>query len=224
MSGTVGFRIASSWQRAPEELLAKFRGAGSAQVADSMFRFGGMDTGIKPIWKNEQIVGSAITVWARSADNLMYHKVLDVAQPGDIVIINTQGNITNSGFGELVANTAARCGVACVIVDGTVRDGESFQALNLPVYARGLNPSGCDKRGPGEIGYPVACGGVAVHSGDIVVADSDGITIVPLADAEVIAEKLATLKQRETNRIQEIADGILHRPEIDEILGKNGVL
>lgn len=224
MSGTVGFRIARSWQRPSHDLIERFKKASPAQVADSMSRFGAMDTGIKPVWRSPMIVGAAVTVWVRSADNLMLHKAMEVAQPGDVVVVNTQGNITNSGFGELMANTAARAGISAVIVDGTVRDGEAFEGLKLPVYARGLNPNGCDKTGPGEIGYAIACGGVAVHSGDIVLADGDGVTVVPLADAEAVAASVEKVLVREAKRLTEIADGLLYKPEIDDSLRKAGVI
>lgn len=224
MSETVGFRIHADWRRPTAELLASFGRASSSQVADVMLRFGGMDRGIRPVWKSKRVIGAALTVWCRSADNLMMHKALSLAQEGDILVVNTQGNMTNAGFGELMANTTVRVGIRAVIVDGVVRDAEALEAAGLPVYARGLNPTGCDKDGPGEIGTIIACGGVAVRSGDVIVADDDGITVVPLADAPHIAE-LATAKvDSEQKRLAEIAAGTLFKPEIDEILRQKGVI
>ena len=218
MPGKVGFRIAADWPRPSAELLAAFADAAPAQVADVMHRFGAMDTGIRPVWSSPKIVGAAVTVQVRSADNLMIHRSLAEARPGEIVVIATQGNVTNSGFGELTGTTAAEAGLAGAIVDGVVRDGDSFEELGLPVYARGLNPNGCDKHGPGEIGYPIACGGVVVRSGDIIIADCDGVTVVPLADAEAVAEGVPAAIERETKRVKAIRDGELHKAEIDETL------
>src|SRR5215472_8976529 len=135
MAGRPGFRVHAAWRRPDEALLATFGAASSAQVADCMSRLGGMDAGIRPVWPSPRIVGPALTVWCHSGDNLMLHKALSLAQPGDIVVMNTQGNTNNSGFGELIATSAVKVGVRGVIVDGTVRDVEAFQALRLPVYA-----------------------------------------------------------------------------------------
>lgn len=218
MSGRVGFRIRAQWRRPDAALLASFGNASSAQVADSMSRLGAMDTGIKPIWPSPRIIGAALTVWCHAGDNLMLHKAISMAAPGDIVLMNTQGNITNSGFGELVATSAVKIGVRGVIVDGTVRDAEALQALALPVYARGLCANGCNKDGPGEVGAIISCGGVAVRPGDIIIADRDGVAVVPLEDAVEVAKLAAAQVEREERRLAEIKKGALVRPEIDEQL------
>lgn len=224
MNDIVGFRIAPEWTRPSPELLERFGTAASSQVADTMRRFGAMDTGIHPVWSAPRVIGAALTVWTRSADNLMMHKALSLAQEGDVLVVNTQGNTINAGFGELMAQAAVRVGIRAVIVDGVVRDGKDLEALGLPVYARGLSPSGCDKNGPGEIGTVIACGGVAVRPGDVVVADSDGVTVVPLADAERVAKLAAAKVESERKRIAEIGAGALFKPEVDEMLRREGVL
>jgi regulator of RNase E activity RraA len=223
MAGKVGFRVHSQWRRPEGATLAAFGKASSAQVADCMSRLGAMDMGIRPVWPSPRIIGSAITVWCHAGDNLMIHKALSLAVPGDFMVINTQGSF-NSGFGELIATSAARIGVCGVIVDGTVRDAEAFQALKLPVYARGLCPNGCHKDGTGEVGTIIACGGVAVRPGDIIVADRDGVTVVPLDDATEVARLAEGQIAREEKRLTEIAKGVLVRPEIDEQLRRLKVI
>jgi regulator of RNase E activity RraA len=218
MTGKVGFRVRAQWTRPEEAVLAAFGAASSAQVADCMSRLGGMDVGIKPVWPSPRIVGAALTVWCHSGDNLMLHKALSLAQRGDIVVMNTQGNVANSGFGELIATSAVKQGVSGVIVDGTVRDVEAFEALRLPVYARGISPNGCNKDGAGEVGTVIACGGVAVRPGDVIVADRDGITVVPLEDAREVASLAQAQIEREQKRLAEIEKGVIVRPEIDETL------
>ena len=220
MAGKVGFRVRSEWRRPDASLLAAFGNASSAQVADSMFRLGAMDVGIKPIWPSPRIIGSALTVWCHSGDNLMLHKALSVARAGDVVVMNTQGNTNNSGFGELIATSAVKVGVRAVIVDGTVRDSDAIQAMQLPTYARGLSPNSCNKDGAGEVGTIIACGGVAVRPGDIIVADRDGVTVVPLDDAAEVAALAIAQMERESKRLSEIAKGVIVRPEIDETLKK----
>ena len=220
MAGKVGFRVRAQWARPDAALLARFANASSAQIADCMSRLGAMDIGIKPIWPSPRIIGAALTVWCHSGDNLMLHKALSLAQPGDIVVMNTQGNIGNSGFGELIAASAVKAGVRGAIVDGTVRDSEAIQALQLPVYARGLSPNGCNKDGAGEVGAIIACGGVAVRPGDVIVADRDGVTVVPLQDAAEVAALTGAQIERETKRLGEIQKGVIVRSEIDETLKK----
>lgn len=224
VQGKVGFRINERWERPSKELLAAFGSSSSSQVADCMSRFGAFDGGIRPLWRSPRVIGSALTVWARSADNLMMHKSLSLAQEGDILVVNTQGNVTNAGFGELMANTAVRAGIRAVIVDGVVRDGLDLEGLQLPVYSRGLSPTGCDKDGPGEIGTVIACGGVAVRSGDVIVADEDGVTAVPLSDAAMVAELAVAKVASERERLDEIDSGLLFKPEIDDLLRKKGVI
>lgn len=224
VEGKVGFRINREWERPSRELLEGFGTASSSQVADCMMRFGALDGGIRPVWASPRVIGPALTVWARSADNLMMHKALSLAQEGDVLVVNTQGNVANAGFGELMATAAARVGLAAVIVDGVVRDGVELERIGLPVYARGLSPTGCDKDGPGEIGTIVACGGVAVRPGDVVVADEDGVAVVPLADAPAVARLAVAKVESERRRLAEIDEGVLFKPEIDEILRAKGVV
>src|SRR5260370_29176565 len=162
MPGKVGFRVRTGWRRPDAMLLDRFGAASSAQVADCMSRLGAMDAGIRPVWRSPRIIGSALTVWCHSGDNLMLHKALDLAVPGDIVVVNTQGNMVSAGFGELLASSAVKIGIRGVIVDGAVRDADALERLALPVYSRGLCPNSCHKDGPGEVGGIVACGGVAV--------------------------------------------------------------
>jgi regulator of RNase E activity RraA len=223
MPGKPGFRVNSHWRRPDVALLAAFGAASAAQVGDCMSRLGAMDTGIRPVWPNPPVIGAALTVWCHAGDNLMVHKGLSLAVPGDVLVINTQGS-GNSGFGELLATSAVKAGVRAVIVDGTVRDAEALQAMGLPVYARGLCPNGCNKDGPGEAGTVIACGGVAVRPGDVIVADRDGVTVVPLDDAPLVAKLAAEQMAREQKRMAEIGKGVLVRPEIDETLRKLGVI
>jgi 4-hydroxy-4-methyl-2-oxoglutarate aldolase len=218
MAGKVGFRVRAPWLRPGESLLASFGAASSAQVADSMSRLGAMDRGLRPVWPSPRIIGGALTAWCHSGDNLMAHKALALAQRGDILVVNTQGNTSNAVFGELMATSAVKIGLRGVIVDGVVRDAQALEALGLPVYARGLCANGCNKDGPGEVGAMVACGGVAVRPGDILIADPDGITVVPFEDALQVATLAAAQLGRERQRLAEIAQGVLVRPEIDDQL------
>ncbi len=223
-NGRPGFRVRSSWARPERALLEAFGEASSAQIADCMSRLGAMDSGIRPVWNSPRVMGSALTVWCHSGDNLMLHKALSVAREGDVIVMNTQGNVNNAGFGELIATSAVKIGIRAVIVDGAVRDSEALERLKLPVYSRGLAPGGCNKDGAGEVGAVVSCGGVAVRPGDVIVADRDGVTVVPLEDADEVARMAAAQIARERKRLDEIEKGELVRPEIDEALRRLGVI
>jgi 4-hydroxy-4-methyl-2-oxoglutarate aldolase len=224
MAGRPGFRVVTDFKRADEATLESFAGASSAQIADAMARMGAMDGGIRQVWSSPRVIGTAVTAWCHSADNLMLHKAISIAQPGDVLVVNTQGNRQNSPFGELLAISAVKKGVKAVIVDGSVRDADGLEALRLPVYSRSLSPSGCNKDGGGEVGTTIACGGVAVRAGDIIVADIDGVTVIPLADAEEVGRLAALQVKRENDRKAEIEKGVLTRPEIDESLRRLKVI
>jgi 4-hydroxy-4-methyl-2-oxoglutarate aldolase len=223
MAGRPGFRVRSGWQRPESDLFAAFGEAASSQVADAMSRLGAMDAGIRCLWPGPRIIGAAVTVWCHAGDNVMYHKALSLARPGDVLVINTQGS-GNAGFGELLATSAAKIGVLAVIVDGMVRDIEALEAMRMPVWARGLSPSGCNKDGAGEVGAIIACGGVAVRPGDVIVADRDGVAVVPLEDAAEVARLSMDVVARERKRLAEIGEGLLIRPEIDEGLRRAGAI
>lgn len=218
MTGVPGFRVRSNWKRPAEDLLAAFGSAASPQVADSMSRLGAMDSGIRPVWHSPRVIGAALTVWCHAGDNLMIHKAVALSSPRDILVVNTQGTISSAPFGELLATSAVRAGVRAVIIDGAVRDVEALETLQLPVYSRAVCPGGCNKDGGGEVGSVIACGGVAVRPGDVIVADQDGVTVVPLDDADTVAALSMRKVESELKRMAEIQAGVLVRPEIDEQL------
>jgi 4-hydroxy-4-methyl-2-oxoglutarate aldolase len=209
--------------RPSAELLASFGEAASSQVADAMSRLGGMDYGIRAQWPMPRTIGAALTVWCHSGDNVMYHKAVSLAQPGDVLVINTQGS-GNAGWGELLATSAVKAGIRGVVIDGMVRDIDALESMRFPVWARGLSVSGCNKDGAGEVGAVIACGGVAVRPGDIIIGDRDGVAVVPLEDAAEVAGHALEIVRRERKRLEEIANGVLVKREIDETLRRAGVI
>jgi regulator of RNase E activity RraA len=188
-----------------------------------MGRFHFMDFGIRPR-SGLPLCGVAVTVDARPADNLMVHKALEVAAPGDIIVVNTNGNTTSAVFGELMCRTAVGAKLGGIVVDGAIRDVDGVTALKFPAFSRALCAGGCDKDGPGEVNTPIACGNTVVLPGDIVVGDEDGVVVVPREEAAEVLELVAALVERERARIAEIDSGILFKDEIDETLRKRGVL
>ena len=221
--GKLGFRILPSPPRLDAALLDRFRGVATPNLADAMGRFNFMDAGIVSR-TGLPMCGLAVTVNARPADNLMIHKALQVAAPGDIVVVNTCGNTTSAVFGELMCNTAVAAKLGGIVVDGAIRDVDGMTALGFPAFSRTVCAGGCDKDGPGEINVPISCGGTVVMPGDIVVGDRDGVVVVPRAHAEDVLPLVNALVQRETKRVAEIKAGGLFRAEIDESLRHHGVI
>ena len=219
----LGFRILPAPPRLDDKIVNCFRGLASSNLADAMGRFNFMDPGMRSR-AGLPLYGRAVTVLCRPADNLMVHKALQVAEPGDIVVVSTCGNTTSAVFGELMCHTAAAKKLGGIIVDGAIRDVDGITKLGLPAYSRVVCPGGCDKDGPGEINVPVACGNTVVMPGDIIVGDDDGIAVVPRDHAEEVLTLVDGLMSREKKRIAEIQGGALYKAEIDDALRKHGVI
>ena len=219
----LGFRLLPAPPRLADNLVERFRGFASSNVADSMGRFNFMDPGMASR-SGLPLCGRAVTVNCRPADNLMVHKALQVAEPGDIVVVATGGNTTSAVFGGLMGAAAASKGIGGIVVDGAIRDVEELTRLQLPAFSRSVCPGGCDKDGPGEINVPISCGGTVVAPGDIIVGDRDGLAVVPYAHAAEVADLAAQLVEREQARSREIQSGGLFRPDVDELLRKKGVI
>ncbi|MFC1661705.1 RraA family protein [Gemmatimonadota bacterium] len=223
MSGNIGFRIVEDVARTPEDLVDAFRGRTAPNVGDAMGRFHFMDPGMASR-TDLPLCGVAVTVSARPGDNLMVHKALEVAQPGDVVVVSTNGNTTSAVFGELMGHTAVEARLGGIVVDGAIRDVKGLKALGFPAFSRTVTPGGCDKDGPGEINVPIACGNTVVMPGDIVLGDEDGVVVVPREDAAKVLERVRALEDRERKRIAAIQAGELFKDEIDETLRAKGVL
>lgn len=221
--GRPGFRILAAPPRLPAELLERFRGMASSNLADAMGRFNFMDPGIRAR-SSLPLCGLVVTVNARPADNLMVHKALQMATPGDIVVVSTGGNTTSAVFGELMCHTASAARLGGIVVDGAIRDVEGITRLGFPAFSRSVSPGSCDKDGPGEINVPICCGGAVVSPGDVVVGDADGVAVVPRGDVETVLKLVTELMARESKRISEIEGGALFKAEIDDTLRKHGIV
>jgi regulator of RNase E activity RraA len=223
MPSSLGFRVLAAPPRLPDQLVERFRGLASPNLADAMGRFNFMDPGIRSR-SGFSLCGRAVTVLCRPADNLMVHKALQVAEPGDIVVVSTCGNTTSAVFGELMCHTAAAKKLGGIIVDGAIRDVDGITKLGFAAFSRAVCPGGCDKDGPGEINVPISCGNTVVMPGDIIVGDDDGVAVVPRDHAEHVLSGVDALVARERSRIAEIQKGVLYKAEIDDALRAKGVI
>jgi regulator of RNase E activity RraA len=222
-TGRIGFRIITNSIRPDHELVRRFGEFASPNLADAMGRFHFMDPGIQSR-TGLSLCGVAVTVIARPGDNLMVHKALEIAQPEDVVVVSTNGNITSAVFGELMGHSAVASKLGGLVVDGAIRDVDELIALKFPVFSRTVSAGGCDKDGPGEINVPIACGNTVVMPGDIVRGDGQGVVVIPEGDAAAVLQSVSALKNREARRIEEIAAGHIFKPEIDDTLKSKGVI
>lgn len=219
--GNSGFRIFTRIDRPDRELVEGFRGLPVANIGDSMNRASMMDARLRRI-SQVDLLGPAFTVKSRAGDNLMLHKALDMAQPGDVIVFDGHGDLTNAITGELMMQTAIEKKLGGVIIDGAVRDVATLRQLPLPIYAAGVTPAGPYKDGPGEIGVPVTVGSVVVHPGDIVVGDEDGIVVIRPMDAPDILRKTQKKNAAEMDKMAAIKSGTSDVSWIDRELTAKG--
>ena len=220
-----GFRLRAEIKRPDSETIAALGRFETPAISDLMNRLYTMTTAIRNLTDERlRLVGPACTVKVYPGDNLMVHKSLDLAHPGDVIVVDAQGSPMTAVLGDLVATKARHRAIAGFVVDGLVRDLPGIHALrDLPVFARGVTPIGPLHRGPGEINYPISCGGIVVHPGDVIVGDLNGVVVVP---REFAPELLARLSERaavEADYNAAIARGEFSNAWVDAILRQGGV-
>lgn len=219
----IGCKIVKDFERATPQQVALFRDMPVANIDDNMGRIAAFDANIVPLGKG-QLLGPAFTVRVPQGDNLMFHAAMDLAKPGDVIVIDAGGFDNRAIFGELMATYCKSRGIAGIVCNGAVRDSAALAEMeDFPVYACGVTPNGPYKNGPGEIGVPVVIGGKTVYPGDIIVGDEDGVLAIRPADAEALAAATQAVQEKE-NKIMEhiVQDGTYIRPWVDEKLKEIG--
>ena len=218
-----GCRIIKNIDRPAPELVELFRGKQVANIDDNMGRIAAVDEGIIPIGKG-QLLGTAFTVRVPQGDNLMFHVAMDLAEPGDVIVIDAGGFTNRAIFGELMSTYCRSRGIRGIVCDGAIRDRQALSEIeNFPVFARSATPNGPYKNGPGEIGVPVVIGGKVVHPGDIIVGDEDGVIIIDPTAAEEIAKATVAVEEKEAGIMEHIMkDGTYDRPWVQEKLREIG--
>jgi RraA family protein len=215
----VGFRIKRDFVRPKCDVAGMFEDFGVADISDHLNRLYAVDYSIKCLsGDNRRLVGPACTVKVYPGDNLMVHKVLDIAKPGDVVVVDAHGSTSTAVLGDTISMKARHRGIAGVVVDGYVRDLREIQKLEYPVYARGDMPIGPLHRAPGEINYPICCGGVVVTPGDIIIADRSGIVVLPQTCIEDLYVQLRRYKDRLAMYLDNVRKGKFSNAWVDELL------
>lgn len=208
--------------QADAALIERFRSLPVANISDVMMRIVAGGARLRPMHAGRVMAGCALTVKTRPGDNLFVHKAIDLAKPGDVIVVDAGGDLTNAIIGELMSTYAASRGVEGFVINGAVRDADILRKSDFPVYAAGVTHRGPYKDGPGQINVPVSLDGMVVHPGDIVVADADGVLCIPLAQAEAICNEATDKHAQEALTIAAIAERRLDTSWIDAALRQRG--
>ena len=211
MSITAGNKIIRNFQRPAPALVELFRGIPSSNIGDIMYRLYNMQSDIKAYNPRIPLLGTAFTVKAPEGDNMFFHIAIEMAQPGDIIVVDAGGSSERSLCGEMMFNEAINKGIAGFIVNGCIRDTDCLATLDFPVYATGVTPQGPWKNGPGEINVPVCCGNQVVCPGDILVGDPDGVVVVHPADAADVAALARDKFEKEQKKLQSYREGLVSK-------------
>ena len=218
----IGFRILDRKTSVDLQTAKKFLNLPVANVSDCMSRLTAGGSRIRPMHRSGQLAGPALTVKTRPGDNLMLHKAIDLAEPGDIIVCDAGGDLTNSLMGELMLSHALKRGVSGFVLNGAIRDAEAFLDINLPVFAAGVSHRGPYKDGPGEINVSVAIDGMVIKPGDLIIGDWDGVLCVPLKEVDSILEKTEEKQASEIQEMRKIEAGEWDRSWVDKMLIERG--
>ena len=219
---SIGFRILPRTRKVDAALIERFRVLPVANISDCMFRMTAGGARLRPMHADGVMAGPALTVKSAPGDNLMIHKAIDIAEPGDIIVVDGGGDLTNSLIGELMLSHAIKRRVGGFVINGAVRDADAFPRRNLPVYAAGVTHRGPYKNGPGEINVAVAIDGMVVESGDLMIGDLDGVLCVPFDHLEAVCTASEAKKASEDKAMAEIEAGRSDRAWVDETLKRLG--
>jgi RraA family protein len=219
---TIGFRIYSRRRAVDAKWAAQYRDLPVANVSDMMSRATAGGARLRPLHSGGYMSGPAFTVKTRPGDNLIVHKALDLAQAGDVVVVDAGGDLTNAIVGELMLSYAAKKGLGGVVINGSVRDLAAIRASKFPVYAVGVTHRGPYKDGPGEINVPIAIDGMVIVPGVLVIGDDDGILCVPFDGVEAVYKATKDKHAAEEKQMADIAAGTSDRSWVDGALKRLG--
>lgn len=202
-------KIVRRIQRPDADVVKILGNAGTATVHEAQGRSGLMRPYMRPIYPTARMAGPAVTISSQPGDNLMIHASLDVCQPGDVLVVTTTSESTDGMFGELLGVSCQAHGVVGLIIDAGVRDTAELTALNFPVWAKAVSAQGTVKNTAGDVNIPVVCAGAMIHPGDVIVADADGVVVVPREKAAQVAQASEQRLAKEEKTRQRLRSGEL---------------
>jgi RraA family protein len=215
-------RILDIPKRPDPQLVAEFAKMVTPHLSDSMERMYAGGPQLRPMHKEGKLAGPAFTVKVAPGDNLLVHKALDIAQPGDVIVVDAGGFADQAIIGELMTARAKQRGLGGLVIWGAIRDSAEIGAGTYPVFARSVTHRGPYKNGPGEINVPVVIGGMPVNPGDIIVGDADGLVAVPQDIAEQVLASAKAIITKEAEVMKQTLDGTIDRSWVDKTLQAKG--
>ncbi len=217
-----GFRILPRTRAVPAAIVARFAALPVANISDSMARMTAGGPRLRPMHAGGVMAGPAFTVKTRPGDNLMVHKALSLAQPGDVIVVDAGGDLTNAIIGELMLAQMVKRGLAGIVINGAIRDSGAIARQGFPVYAAGVSHRGPYMDGPGEINVAIALDGLVIEPGDLVVGDEDGLLCVPHDAAEAVLNATEAKQAAEQKQMAAIEAGTHSAAWVDETLRRLG--
>ncbi|KMO20257.1 RraA family protein [Methylobacterium platani] len=218
----IGFKIHPRTRTVDAATVEKFKAIAVANISDSMSRMVHGGPQLRPMHGGGVLCGVALTVKARPGDNLMVHAALNRVKPGDVIVVDAGGDLSNAILGELMLSHAQQVGCAGVIVNGAVRDFGWIKANSFPVYAAGVTHRGPYKSGPGEVNCTIAIDGMVIEPGDLIVGDDDGFVCVPYDLTEKVFAAADKKQQGEAKTMAAIKAGTVDRSWVERELEKAG--
>ncbi len=214
----IGLRILQRARSVDLALARQFLDVPVANVSDCMSRMTAGGARLRPMHGGGRMAGPALTVKTRPGDNLMVHKALQLAVPGDVIVVDAGGDLTNAIIGEIMVGDAVLRQLGGIVINGAIRDAGALRAGDFPVFAAGVTHRGPYKDGPGEINVPIAIDGMVIEPGDLVIGDDDGLLCVPYAEAANLLAAAQAKQEVEARMVAGIADGSYDRSWVDATL------
>ena len=191
-----------------QDLLTRLARLPVANVGDAMERISAVDSAVRPMWRGARVVARAYTVLTRSGDNQGIHQAIDLAAPGEVLVVNGFADTSRALVGELLAGRAKANRLAGFVIDGAVRDVDEIESLGVAVFARAVTPAGPYKMGPHRQQVPIALGGQCVLPGDVITGDADGLVVIPFAQLAATVEAAEAIQSNEVAKKAATAERI----------------
>jgi regulator of RNase E activity RraA len=215
----VSLKIKQPSRRVSPEMVAKYREIPAAVVGDCMLRIQGGGALLRPMHAGGTVLaGPAYTVRTRPGDNLFVHKAIDLAQPGDIIVVDAGGALDNAIVGEMMLTHAETRGLGGVVIYGAIRDSGHVKNHPFPVYAAGVNLRGPFQSGPGWVNVPISIAGLVIQPGDLMLGDDDGLICIPYDEVDALYAESHKRLQGENAQRERVRNGTVDRTWIDDRL------